>query len=167
MTKKARIAKERALPTRVSKRAATKANTRALAVKENGGVPPAKGAKAKAPAVPKATRAPKAPKAPLPIVNTPPERIRPARQLFVFGTGEFGQFGLGTDALASIKRPRLHAWCDEAVQDGILGDEAGAGIESLAVGGMHNLMVDEVGRVWSWGIVGTAALVLLPCLTMP
>ncbi|KAF8695639.1 chromosome condensation (RCC1) repeat, partial [Rhizoctonia solani] len=92
---------------------------------------------------------------PLPVAQPP---TRPAMQLFVFGNGDMGQFGLGTSVLGDISRPRQHAWFKEAIDAGILGTAPGAGIDALCAGGMHTLVVDEVGRVWSWGINDNAAL---------
>ncbi|KAK0213693.1 RCC1/BLIP-II [Armillaria fumosa] len=61
--------------------------------------------------------------------------------LFVHGGGEAGQLGLGPDVLEEISRPRLH----QKFQD------LGVGIQCLAAGGMHSLLVDSRGGVWSWG----------------
>ncbi|KAF8749279.1 chromosome condensation (RCC1) repeat [Rhizoctonia solani] len=83
---------------------------------------------------------------PLPVAQPP---TQPAMQLFVFGNGDMGQFGLGTNVLGDISRPRQHAWFKEAIDAGILGTAPGAGIDALCAGGMHTLVVDEVGRVWS------------------
>lgn len=110
-------------------------------------------------------------------INVVPQHaphLRPARQLFIFGNGNFGQFGLGTDTLGEIARPRLHAWFESAVQSGVLGGD-GAGIEQAYAGGMHTLVIDEAGKVyshpaylssahagslqvWSWGVNDSAAL---------
>ncbi|KAG8898922.1 hypothetical protein FRB99_007062 [Tulasnella sp. 403] len=148
--------REPALPTRTSKRRSTKANSKASQAKAAGALGPKLTAKASTgPKQPRLTKVLPPPLNPLPGIPAP---LRPARQLFVFGTGDMGQFGLGTDVLGEIKRPRLHAWFDEAVKDGKLGSEAGAGIEHVAVGGMHNLVVDEAGRVWSWGISSDGVL---------
>ncbi|KDQ13965.1 hypothetical protein BOTBODRAFT_110732 [Botryobasidium botryosum FD-172 SS1] len=87
---------------------------------------------------------------PLPTL---PAHTRPPLQLFIFGNGDSGQFGLGTDAamMGEFARPRLHTWFDEAIKEGKLGEE-GAGVESVAAGGMHTLVIDEAGKVWSWGV---------------
>jgi regulator of chromosome condensation len=82
-------------------------------------------------------------------IPSPPTPTRPARQLFIFGNGDSNQFGLGPDTFGDIVRPRLHAWVEEAVKEGRLGAEPGAGIESVSAGGMHTLMVDEAGKVSS------------------
>ncbi|KAK0201147.1 RCC1/BLIP-II [Desarmillaria ectypa] len=61
--------------------------------------------------------------------------------LFVHGGGESGQLGLGTDVLDEVSRPRLHQQFQKL----------GVGIQYLAAGGMHSLLVDSTGQVWSWG----------------
>ena len=111
-------------------------------------------------------------------INTlqqPAPHPRPPRLCFVFGTGDFGQFGLGTETLGEISRPRLHAWFETASKGDTLGSE-GAGVEKICAGGMHTLAVDEAGKVettmtlccdglliwfvkvWSWGINDNASL---------
>ncbi|KIJ49704.1 hypothetical protein M422DRAFT_777621 [Sphaerobolus stellatus SS14] len=90
-------------------------------------------------------------------VPTAASHPRPPRLCWIFGTGDFGQFGLGTETLGEITRPRLHAWFESATQKDILGSQ-GAGIERIAAGGMHTLVIDEAGKVWSWGINDNAAL---------
>jgi hypothetical protein len=67
-----------------------------------------------------------------------------AREMFVFGNGDMGQHGLGTEALDEIKRPRRHAWVAKAIEDGKLGK---GGLEMIAAGGMHSLAIDSMGRV--------------------
>ncbi|KAG8934737.1 hypothetical protein FRC02_009318 [Tulasnella sp. 418] len=154
-------------PTRVSKRTATKlssqksnASTSSTAPKKTSSKSSLKSdaPKVDAPKKPAKEKAPAKvhppPLNPLPGQKSHP---RPPRQLFVFGNGDMGQFGLGTDTLGDITRPRLHKWFDEAVRNGTLGGE-GAGLEAVAVGGMHSLVIDELGRVWSWGINDNAAL---------
>ena len=90
----------------------------------------------------------KPPKQPFNPLPTPPTHLRPPPQLVIFGNGDSNQFGLGPDTFGDIVRPRLHAWVDQAVKDGIFGD-LGAGIESVSAGGMHTLMIDEAGKVSS------------------
>lgn len=77
------------------------------------------------------------------------------RQLFVFGNGDMGQHGLGTDALDEVKRPRKHPWVDGKNAKGELGV---GGLEQVVAGGMHSLAIDSNGRLWSWGINDNAAL---------
>ncbi|KZV91503.1 RCC1/BLIP-II protein [Exidia glandulosa HHB12029] len=81
---------------------------------------------------------------------------RPSRRLFVFGGSEMGVLGLGV-LPNNITRPRLHAWFEDAVAKGILGGD-GAGVETAAAGGMHTLVIDEAGKVWSFGVNDDAAL---------
>lgn len=77
---------------------------------------------------------------------TPPDHPRPPRQLFVWGVGGMGQLGMGPDLLDDVVKPKLHKWCQEAIEEGKFGGE-GAGIESIYAGGMHSFMVDEEGKV--------------------
>lgn len=76
------------------------------------------------------------------------------RAIFVFGTGDMGQNGLGVDdpkALDEIKRPRRHIGFAKMVEQGREGWQAG--VADLVCGGMHTLAVDGKGKVWSWGCV--------------
>ncbi|KAG8892960.1 hypothetical protein FRC00_011285, partial [Tulasnella sp. 408] len=156
--KRARISKkekEPSAPTRVSKRKLTKASSKASMAK--AGLTPSS---SKSSLKPKEPRVPKVQAPPLnPLPGQPPV-VRPARQLFVFGTGNFGQFGLGTDEIGEIKRPKAHSWFNQQMEEGKLGTstEPGAGLEMVSAGGMHNLAIDEAGRVWSWGVNDGAAL---------
>ncbi|KAJ4479292.1 regulator of chromosome condensation 1/beta-lactamase-inhibitor protein II [Lentinula aciculospora] len=88
---------------------------------------------------------------------SPPEKIRPGLQLFVWGAGNFGQFGLGPDVLGEFDKPKRHTWAEKQMQDGTFGAE-GAGLEEIAGGGMHSLFIDEKGTIWSCGINDDAAL---------
>ncbi|KII94912.1 hypothetical protein PLICRDRAFT_99133 [Plicaturopsis crispa FD-325 SS-3] len=89
---------------------------------------------------------------------TPPEpHLRPAPQLFVWGAGNFGQFGMGPDVLGEFGKPRKNAWVEEQMQKGSFG-EAGAGIEAIAAGGLHTMFIDEKGTIWSCGVNDDAAL---------
>ncbi|GAA5980709.1 hypothetical protein JCM11641_000182 [Rhodosporidiobolus odoratus] len=85
-----------------------------------------------------------------------PEPEVAPRSIFIFGTGDMGQFGLGTDVLDEIKRPRRHAAFKEKIEGAEQGWAGGAA--DLACGGMHTLAVDSEGRIWSWGINDNAAL---------
>ncbi|WVO15614.1 hypothetical protein L204_103274 [Cryptococcus depauperatus] len=85
----------------------------------------------------------------------------PHNALFVWGTGDQGQFGLGPDELDEIGRPKLHAWFEEQIKEGKLsrdGQPGTGGLEQVYCGGMHTLAIDEGGRVRSWGINDNAAL---------
>ncbi|KAI5476530.1 regulator of chromosome condensation [Pseudohyphozyma bogoriensis] len=85
-------------------------------------------------------------------------KIEGARTAFVFGNGDMGQHGLGTEdnVLCEIKRPRPQKWFEEAIAEKKEGWENG--IADVVAGGMHTLAVDGLGRVWSWGINDNAAL---------
>ncbi|WWC93347.1 hypothetical protein V866_000181 [Kwoniella sp. B9012] len=92
---------------------------------------------------------------------TIPPIASPHNALFIWGTGDMGQFGLGPDELDEIARPKLHSWFEEEIEDGKLsrdGKEGSGGLEAVACGGMHTLAIDEAGRVRSWGINDNAAL---------
>jgi regulator of chromosome condensation len=88
----------------------------------------------------------KEPKPPLNDVPQPPEKTRPCLQLFVWGAGNFGQFGLGPDVLGEISKPKKSAWVDEQIQKHVFGDNFG-GLEAIAAGGMHTILIDERGTV--------------------
>lgn len=76
--------------------------------------------------------------------------------LLTFGTGNFGQFGLGPEVLDAIKRPRIHALFNELAKEGALGPNGG--IVDVDCGGLHTLVVDTEGKVWSYGINDSGAL---------
>lgn len=80
---------------------------------------------------------------PLPV---PPDHVRPAPQLFVWGTGNFGQFGMGEDSLGEFEKPTRNKLVEEKMHDGEFGEE-GAGLEAIAAGGLFTLFVDEKGTV--------------------
>jgi regulator of chromosome condensation len=82
---------------------------------------------------------------PLPIANGHP---RPANQLFVWGAGNFGQFGWGADQLGEFAVPKRNTWFEKKMEDGVFGGE-GAGLEAVAAGGLHTLFIDEKGTVSS------------------
>ena len=94
-------------------------------------------------------RAPPRPKEPPVYLNalpTPPEHLRPANQIFVWGAGNFGQFGMGPDHLGEFDKPRKNPWIDEKIGSGVFGGE-GAGLEAIAAGGLHTMFIDEKGTV--------------------
>ncbi|GLB34025.1 putative RCC1 domain-containing protein [Lyophyllum shimeji] len=91
---------------------------------------------------------------PLPV---PPEPKRPGLQLFAWGAGNFGQFGMGPDILGELDKPKKNLWVEEQIQEGTFGG-VGAGIESVAAGGLHTLFIDEAGTVWTCGVNDDAAL---------
>ncbi|TIB42685.1 hypothetical protein E3P86_00272 [Wallemia ichthyophaga] len=106
------------------------------------------------PSKPTKRRQPAKPRLPAiePVSLNPLPKLTSTNQiktLLVFGTGDFGQFGLGVDTLGEIKRPRIHQWTEDAIDDNNLGPQ---GVEQIAAGGMHNLMIDSDGKIWSWGV---------------
>lgn len=80
---------------------------------------------------------------PLPV---PPQKQRPALLPFFWGTGNFGQFGMGPDVLGEISKPKRNTWIEEQIEDNTFGED-GAGIESVTCGGLHTIFVDEKGTV--------------------
>ncbi|KAG1755475.1 regulator of chromosome condensation 1/beta-lactamase-inhibitor protein II [Suillus lakei] len=79
---------------------------------------------------------------PLPSPNDHP---RPANQLFVWGAGNFGQFGWGADQLGEFAVPKRNTWFEKKMEEGVFG-------------GLHTLFIDEKGTVWSCGVNDDAAL---------
>ena len=77
---------------------------------------------------------------------TPPQAHRPSLLPFVWGAGNFGQFGLGPEVLHELPKPKRHVWIEKKIEEGIFGD-VGAGIESVAAGGLHTVFIDEKGTV--------------------
>jgi regulator of chromosome condensation len=89
---------------------------------------------------------PRAPGSTLNSVPAIPDHPRPAYQLLVFGNGDSSQFGMGPNATGEYPRPRMQKFFKTASDEGRLGG-AGAGVESLAAGGLHTLAIDEDGKV--------------------
>ncbi|KAI0042291.1 RCC1/BLIP-II [Auriscalpium vulgare] len=87
-----------------------------------------------------------------------PEPLRPAGQIFVWGTGNFGQFGMGPNLLDEFATPRRNTWVEDKIAEGVFGTESGAGVVAVAAGGMHSMFVDENGKIWSCGVNDDAAL---------
>jgi regulator of chromosome condensation len=76
----------------------------------------------------------------------PPQKQRPGLLPFAWGTGNFGQFGMGPDVLEELPKPKRNTWAEEQMEDGTFGDD-NAGMESVAAGGLHTLFIDERGTV--------------------
>ncbi|KAG0308602.1 hypothetical protein BGZ98_007456 [Dissophora globulifera] len=70
---------------------------------------------------------------PRPIRETTPGRV------YVFGTGDCAQLGLGEDTLSRKKPANLAALNDEQIVD-------------IAAGGLHNMALTVDGKLWSWGV---------------
>ncbi|KAJ7104433.1 RCC1/BLIP-II [Mycena belliarum] len=52
-------------------------------------------------------------------------------------------------------RPRVHPWVLERVMSGAMGP---SGLEGIASGGMHSLLLDSNGKIWSFGLNDSLAL---------
>lgn len=76
--------------------------------------------------------------------------------MLMFGAGDMGQMGLGSDKLDDIKKPVIHVLVEELKRELKMGSSSGP--ETVACGGMHSLLVDGSGQIWSWGINDNAAL---------
>ncbi|CAH7682448.1 regulator of chromosome condensation 1/beta-lactamase-inhibitor protein II, partial [Phakopsora pachyrhizi] len=87
-------------------------------------------------------------------ISKKPDSKKMDRFLLMFGSGDMGQMGLGVEKLEDIKKPVIH----ELIESLKAGSELSAGPETVSCGGMHTLLVDGKGQVWSWGINDNAAL---------
>jgi len=81
-----------------------------------------------------------------PIPHFPTKMVPPA-QIFVWGTGNFGQFGMGPSYLDELSKPTRNTWVEEKITQGVFGTGPGSGIVSVAAGGLHSLFIDENGTV--------------------
>jgi len=64
---------------------------------------------------------------------------------------------MGPVPLAEFSTPRRNPWVEGKISEGIFGQDNG-GIEAVAAGGMHTLLIDERGTVRSCGVNDDAAL---------
>ena len=55
---------------------------------------------------------------------------------------------MGPDVLGELDKPRKNVWVEQQMEEGTFG-EVGAGLESVAGGGLHTLFIDEKGTVSS------------------
>jgi len=88
-----------------------------------------------------------------PPINAIPEfpaKMVPPAQIFVWGTGNFGQFGMGTNHLDELSKPTRNTWVEEKIAQGVFGPGPGSGIVGVAAGGLHSLFIDENGTVCSF-----------------
>lgn len=76
---------------------------------------------------------------------SPPVRRRPGLELVGWGNGHDGQ--LGKELPSVVDKPKKNRWMTQKMEEGVFGHEPGAGLESIASGGMHSLFVDEKGSV--------------------
>lgn len=77
---------------------------------------------------------------------TPPPKQRPGLLPFAWGTGNFGQFGMGPGYLSEISKPRRNAWAEKQIEENKFGEDH-AGMESVVSGGLHTIFIDEKGTV--------------------
>lgn len=54
---------------------------------------------------------------------------------------------MGEDRLGELHKPTRNRWVEEGVAEGRFGSTEGAGLESIAAGGLYSLFIDENGRV--------------------
>jgi len=88
-----------------------------------------------------------------PPINAVPEfpaKMVPPAQIFVWGTGNFGQFGMGPSFLDELSKPTRNTWVEEKMTQGVFGSGPGSGIVGVAAGGLHSLFIDENGTVCSF-----------------
>ncbi|OSD08385.1 RCC1/BLIP-II protein [Trametes coccinea BRFM310] len=84
-----------------------------------------------------------------------PQHYRPPLNLFTWGSGEMSQ--LVMDYNQEISKPRKNAFVAEKIEEDAFGDD-NAGLESVAAGGLHTLLLDEKGTIWSCGTNDNGAL---------
>ncbi len=87
---------------------------------------------------------------PINIVPEFPAKMVPPAQIFVWGTGNFGQFGMGPSFLDELSKPTRNTWVEEKITQGVFGSGPGSGIVGVAAGGLHSLFIDENGTVCSF-----------------
>ena len=88
-----------------------------------------------------------------PPINAIPEfpaKMVPPAQIFIWGTGNFGQFGMGPSHLDELSKPTRNTWVEEKIAQGVFGSGPGSGIVGVAAGGLHSLLIDEIGTVRSF-----------------
>lgn len=66
-------------------------------------------------------------------------------KVFLFGSGDCGQLGMGEE-VDSLRKPRQHPFFNDKH------------IVALAAGGLHSLALSDNGQVWSWGCNDEKAL---------
>jgi regulator of chromosome condensation len=79
-----------------------------------------------------------------------PAKMVPPAQIFLWGTGNFGQFGMGPSFLDELSKPTRNTWVEEKITQGVFGAGPGSGIVGVAAGGLHSLFIDENGTVCSF-----------------
>ncbi|CDO76928.1 hypothetical protein BN946_scf185006.g10 [Trametes cinnabarina] len=67
---------------------------------------------------------------------------------------------MGVDVLlttTTVDKPRRNHYVEKLVEQGAFG-EPGAGLESVAAGGLHSVLIDETGTIWTCGTNDNAEL---------
>ena len=54
---------------------------------------------------------------------------------------------MGEDQLGELHKPSRNKWVERGMTEGRFGTREGAGLESIAAGGLYSLFVDENGTV--------------------
>ncbi|KLO19781.1 RCC1/BLIP-II protein [Schizopora paradoxa] len=117
---------------------------------------PAKKATTPKPAAPPRVRVPKVAINALPDLKAHTVEGNP-NQMFVWGAGNFGQFGMGPDLLDEYSKPKKNALVEKKIEEGAFGEDD-TGIAAIAAGGLHTLFIDGNGTVWSCGVNDEGAL---------
>jgi regulator of chromosome condensation len=76
---------------------------------------------------------------------TAPVHERPPLQLFGWGENSDGQLAMGSIP-GGFEKPKRNTWIEEKMEEDAFGPN-GAGLETVAAGGMHTLFIDEIGTV--------------------
>jgi regulator of chromosome condensation len=86
---------------------------------------------------------------PINVIPEFPTKMVPSAQIFVWGTGNFGQFGMGPNYLDELSKPTRNTWVEEKIAQGAFGPGPNSGIVAVSAGGLHSLFIDENGTVRS------------------
>ncbi|PLW34863.1 hypothetical protein PCANC_15888 [Puccinia coronata f. sp. avenae] len=82
------------------------------------------------------------------------KKVQPSSHVvLIFGAGDMGQMGLGAEKLDDVRKPVVHSMIEDLRKEKEFADPL-----HLAAGGMHTLVIDSEGKIWSWGINDNAAL---------
>jgi hypothetical protein len=84
-------------------------------------------------------------KSQLNALPTIPHHVRPTSRVFVWGTGNFGQFGMGSNRTGEYGKPQQNMLVENMIESGDFGE--GLGGEYITSGGIHTIFVNERGRV--------------------
>ena len=73
---------------------------------------------------------------------------------------------MGDDQLGELHKPVRNKWAEQGMSEGRFGPIEGAGLESIAAGGLYSLFVDENGKVRDTSYPFDCNLILLQDLVM-